>query len=378
MTNASQIEALSRLAVSSLGANVEFSENAIQCDPWKSNGFSDCEIFRLRTPHGNFSIRSWPNHADSRSKVRFWASVNASFAKTNGGWSTLGTATNLPFPAIHSWHLTDNSASSMLLMGEQLWTLSDWVDGQSMSSRFVDRSLVRHLASAIGRLHARTRVALDRDAAPLGRYLARSGSIMVRSNVLRMLDHRLFAAIDRSQLFAHENLSDKLKHCIATVFERRIDWDRFLSICAAQERECHWIVRDLWRENVLLDSENRFASIVDLGASRVDWPGLDFVRLFGSLQYEYRIGQDSIAIESKDKRDLWEEAYEAYTQENGIHSIASLDECRMLHLVSSGLSVLQWVVWVTDGTFDGASPEKLDRIALRIAELCDRFLVESV
>ncbi len=47
------------------------------------------------------------------------------------------------------------------------------------------------------------------------------------------------------------------------------------------KRACHWIVGDLWRENILV-MDDRITGIVDFGAARVDWPVLEVVRWLSS------------------------------------------------------------------------------------------------
>ena len=375
------MNALALMALQSLnpgklhsGSVVEDSDQLFEFKRWRSNGFSDCEIYQLRSSQGTFAIRSWPNRVDSQSKVDYWSCLNASFSAATEDLKAIGAVNMAPFPALIDWSKPGETPVTLLPFKERLWTLSDWVGGESIRSSVVDQSLVQHLATVLGRIHARTRLARDRDGHPLGRHEMQSSSIRLRLNALKLLDHRLFSAVDRSAFFSTENLSDRVKHCVATVFERQADWERFLNICVTQERECYWIVRDLWRENVLLDSNQRFASIVDLGASRIDWPGLDFIRLFGSLEYDQERSPGAIVHH---RGDIWKDAYAAYTQENREHSILSLDECKMLHLVSSGLSVLQWAIWGTDGTLNDGPPEKAKRIANRISELSDRFLMES-
>ncbi len=46
--------------------------------------------------------------------------------------------------------------------------------------------------------------------------------------------------------------------------------------------DCHWIIRDLWRENILIE-DARVSGVIDFGASRIDWPLLEVVRMLGSL-----------------------------------------------------------------------------------------------
>lgn len=345
-----------------------------ECKVWRFNGFSDSTIYRLAVDCGTFAIRSWPNRFDTPSKVAFWSGVNAAFGESSERLIGLGSSSSTPFPSLYRWHPQGEPVVTLLHFEGRLWTLSDWVPGRPIAPRNASKSLVCHLATVLGRLHAHSIDARDQDGLPLGQQSIRSNSIRERRDALKSLDHSLFRVIDDDSFFSTYVLSDRVKHCIAIIFERGPDWHRFLKICEGQTRTCHWIVRDLWRENVLVDDLQRFSSIVDLGAARFDWPGLDFVRLFGSLSYCLEGGLITVVVE---KSDLWTDAYAAYTFEHANHAIESLDECQMLHVVSTGLSILQWVQWIKEGTLDLKQLDKAQRVSGRIAELCDQFLIEA-
>ncbi len=381
MLNQTSMNTLAQVAMRSVvetdTQRVSFSAEPIplfDCKAWRSNGFSESAIYQLTWNLGSVAIRSWPNRFDTPSKAAFWSGVNVAFRQDPGSLKSIGASNAIPFPSLYRWRPPGESCALLFQFEDQLWTLSDWVQGQPIAQAEVDRELVQHLAAVLGRLHAHSRDALDLDGLPLGQLPMQSNSIRERVESLNFLHHRMFSAIDETSFFSNHNLSDRVKHCIAIVFERKLDWQRFLKICEGQMRICHWIVRDLWRENVLLDDSQRFSSIVDLGATRFDWPGLDFTRLFGSLSY----GSKKTLVVSKGQNDnLWADAYAAYTHEHANHAIESLDECRMLHLVSNGLAILQWVRWIKEGTFDFKNAGKTQRVADRISELCDQFLTEQ-
>ena len=381
MLNQGSMNTLAQLALRSVletdTQRVSFSADPVppfDCNAWRSNGFSDSAIYRLTWDYGSVAIRSWPNRFDTPSKDTFWSGVNAAFSENPGRLQSVGASNAIPFPSLYRWRPPGEPFVILLRFENQLWTLSDWVQGQPMTHAKVDRELVQHLAVVLGRLHAQSCDALDLDGSPLGLHPMQSNSIRERLETLNSVDHRMFNAIDENSFFPNHSLSDRVKHCIAIVLERGPDWQRFLKICEGQLRSCHWIVRDLWRENVLLADSQRFSSIVDLGASRCDWPGLDFTRLFGSLSYGFKKGLVAIANQ---KEDLWADAYAAYTHEHSGHAIESLDECRMLHLVSNGLAILQWVQWIQGGAFDFKNEGKTQRVFDRISELCDQFLSEQ-
>jgi hypothetical protein len=386
MLNPTSINMLANLAIEAINQvqgnrpNFSFETNpAFECKAWRSNGFSDTEIYRLTCPFGAYAIRSWPNRFDTPSKIAFWSVVNDQFGKI--GFDELrrtGAVNSKPFPSLYAWHPPVQSQPALLLLDEQLWTLCDWVDGQPIERDRVDKVLVNHLAMVLGRLHFQSRKAFDLGGSVFetsdANQAMQSNSIRERFQAITRVDHRLFQTVDQSPFFSAHSLTDRVKHCLAIVLERLTDWQRFLSISSNQKRDCHWIVRDLWRENILVDAAQHFSSIVDLGASRIDWPGLDFIRLFGSLSYSTA---SSPLSSDEATGNLWQDAYNAYTLANPTHDVNSLEECRMLSLVSNGLSIVQWVHWIRTDTMNLKVPDKAQRVSERISELCDPFLVAA-
>jgi hypothetical protein len=346
------------------------------CTSWRSNGFSDAVIYRLETDLGDFAIRSWPNRFDTPSKVEFWSSTNQSFTDDTNSLTLVGAANQTPFPQLVEWCSNDASAGPILPYADKLWTLCQWVTGKPLESNGVSKSTVEHLATVLGRLHSRSNVDMRVSSSLAGNQTMRSNSLRERLDLLKSMDYRLLSSCDPTHFFTNNQLLEKVKHCLAIMLERQPSWLRFLTICESQNRNCHWIVRDLWSENILVDERQRFSSIVDLGAARLDWPGLDFVRLFGSLSYG--AGDRTILAHDDGGEDLWKDAYHSYTQSHNEHTIESLDECKMLHKVSLGLSIVQWVLWSKAGSIDLNNADKVQRVTNRIAALCDQMLVEAV
>ena len=125
-----------------------------ECKVWRFNGFSDSIIYRLTLDGGTFAIRSWPNRFDTPSKVAFWSGVNASFNETPESLKGLRASSAAPFPELYLWHPQGEPVVTLLCYEDHLWTLSDWVPGQPIAQRKVNKSLVCHLAAILGRLHA--------------------------------------------------------------------------------------------------------------------------------------------------------------------------------------------------------------------------------
>lgn len=378
MLNKDSLDTLSQIALDSvkrvgliqqslLSSNMGDARGEVECTSWRSNGFSDSAIYRLVTSAGVFAIRSWPNRFDTPSKVEFWSSTNRTFTEQTDSLFLNGASCTTPFPKLVEWHARSTAVGPLLTFADRLWTLCEWVAGTPVNAKAISRATIQHLAAILGRLHAHSSKVSQACGLPDGKNRMRSHSLRERLELLKSIDYRLLSSCDPTHFFANNQLLEKVKHCLAIVLERQPGWLRFLSICEFQDRECHWIVRDLWSENVLVDERQRFSSIVDLGAARLDWPGLDFVRLFGSLSYG--AGETTVFVGENSEEDLWNDAYVAYTQSHADHAIESLDECKMLHQVALGLSIVQWVLWIKAGNIDLTNGDTAMRVSQRIVHL---------
>jgi Phosphotransferase enzyme family len=381
MLTKDSIDTLSRLALDSLkraawmqNSHFSIKSGETVCASWRSNGFSDSAIYRLATEDGVFAIRSWPNRFDTPSKVEFWSCTNKSLSGESNSLLLVGASNPTPFPRIVEWHSMDAPVGLLLPHANKLWTLCEWVAGEPAKANGVSKAMVQHLATILGRLHSHSSQGWQSSPTTVAKHTSRSNSLRERLELLKSIDYGLLASCDPTHFFANHHLIEMVKHCLAILMERQPSWLRFLTICESQNRECHWIVRDLWSENILVDERERFSSIVDLGAARIDWPGLDFVRLFGSLLY--RDGNRTVYLGGGSGEDLWNDAYVSYTQSHTGHAIESLDECKMLHQVSLGLSIVQWVLWIKAGSIDLNQSDKVQRVSNRIHALCDQMLVE--
>jgi aminoglycoside phosphotransferase (APT) family kinase protein len=114
--------------------------------------------------------------------------------------------------------------------------------------------------------------------------------------------------------------------------------------------DCHWVIRDLWRENILVEDE-RVSGIIDFGASRIDWPDLEIVRMLGSM------------LEPNDPRIT--KYYD--------HSPSKMsgEDFRFLDHSATLLSLLQWLHWIcfADISFEGRE----NRVRSRVVELNHRL-----
>jgi hypothetical protein len=348
----------------SLALQVAFTFESIP-----SSGFSGTSIYRLTNSIGSFAVRSWPTSAPSRDKIDFWQAIHSASQRS----VARGELDCQPFPSLMRWVSSSPTSRWILPFGDHLWTLCEWVSGRPIERADVDVDLIRHAASVLGSIHRTTLSAVDEQGIKLPERRQPSASIQERKRFMQSLDNHMIEHVRDSGFFAEAKLTERVTECLRMLARLIAFREPFMEICSVRERTCHWIIRDLWHANLLVDSSGKFSSIVDLGAARLDWPGLDFIRLFGSL-----IGLRAGRLEGRSNdEDWWQIAFTAYAEVHPTHAIDSLDECRFLSQLSCGLSISQWVRWLTENRFEIQNPDVCKRIADRIHELCDQFVTES-
>ena len=110
-----------------------------------------------------------------------------------------------------------------------------------------------------------------------------------------------------------------------------------------------WIARDVWRAHWLYDA-GKLKGLIDFGAARPDWPGLDLVRAWGTM------------LDEDDPR--WQSGCERYGQEVPEARIDART-IRIVHRASVALSLLQWCEWCASGKVDrsaGPSPRFIELV----------------
>lgn len=325
----------------------------------ESQGFSGSVILRMKNQLGEYAIRSWPNNASSLPKIQFWRSVNRCGGKAS------------PFPQLHPWPSTQGETQWLFPMDDCLWSICDWVAGRPVQIADVSPELIEHLATQLGALHRLTLSASETQPNALSMARMISPSLDERRQRIESLDTAICASLPKSEFFCAFPELERLTNCVADLITHRQEYLRFTEICSQTKRKCHWIVRDLWHENILLHEDLSFASIVDIGAARLDWPGLDFTRLIGSLIGLYSIKAPLLNRIELDR--IWRQAHTAYVAAHPQNHIDSLEECMMLDKLSTGLSILQWVQWIVNNSVEWWKPNTASRISKRLNELLQQY-----
>jgi aminoglycoside phosphotransferase (APT) family kinase protein len=293
-------------------------------------GFSGLPIFRVQCNGRTLALRSWPNSINSRTKIEHWHQVVTLLANSALN-STL-------FPKLEPWNRPGVSMLFQTIDGLH-WTLATWMNGSPLPIEKISESIVLQLSERLAKLH--------QDTERLHPYRGPSLAIQERLEGLH--------TIERSRL--EPTCSEPTRLRCQTVL-RRIrkelsHWQSFLRRESLVERPQHWIVRDLWRENLLVDEDCQLQSIVDLGASRIEWPAFDFVRLVGSLS---------------PSASYWSKAYAVYQAAMPNSKLPELAVCMMLHRISTGIAIAHW----NDRLSNTTLPHLLEERALaRASELLD-------
>jgi hypothetical protein len=307
-----------------------FGTSEWHADLIEKPGFSGLPIYRIRCDGQLFALRAWPNSASSTMKVEHWDQV-----VTHLSSSTLNRCL---FPRLEKWR-GDIQMPLFHSVDDMNWTLASWMDGVPLLAERVTEPIRIQLSERLAILH--------RETATIHSCTGRSMAIQERLDGLK--------SIARSSL--NQTSSDPIHwNCFAALLQAQKElpfWEKFLRQESHRDHNQHWIVRDLWRDNLLVDGDCQLLSIVDLGASRVESPVFDFVRLIGSL---------------KSSMTSWSNAYDTYQSVLPSSTLPELAVCLMLHRISTAIAIAYW-----NDRLQNVEQQSLyrNRIMARMSELLD-------
>ncbi len=315
----------------------------------------ECETSKCNIQLG-FAIRNWGYPSRDRKSIQkilfFQKALHIGLLKTTAtGISLAGDFRHSSIvPDVMAW----SDQSWCLEYASSIWTIETWRPGIPVDpTTVISDALLDQAFDILERLHAIGR--------QLGIQRVVSPGLVERT---KRLDH--WSSVDTS---SWSQRIDELEARISTILELSV-WKDILSRTLDRLREkegllrselqrlvsspvdCHWIIRDLWRENILVDSEH-ISGIIDFGAARVDWPFLEIVRWLSSW------------LAPNDPRipNMLE-----------AHNMLSMArDYRFLDHLSTMLSLLQWFQWLlfANISFEGRE----NRVRARVLEL-DRRLTK--
>lgn len=242
---------------------------------------------------------------------------------------------------------------------ESLWTLSSWCRGEPLAiGASLTPELIENATAILAKLHVAGACYGSKVELPPG--LWKRISILARAKEIVTAAWRLPnpTILQLKQLKKVQDLSD----CSANL---QSELSQFMN----RPGLCHWIVGDLWRDNILLDG-SIVSGIVDFGAARIDWPILELVRWFSSwlAPNDPRL-PEIIGAYYRTRAELASENHKkaAFESEPNIDAkqFAGLDRLCTL------ASLLQWFEWMIGEPDTGLFHQ--DQPQARINELVGRL-----
>jgi Phosphotransferase enzyme family len=303
-----------------------------------------------------FAIRSWGCSNRDRKSVQqilfFQKAAHLGLLKSTVSESSISLLGDGRYSSIVPDVLAWPDQSWCIEYASSIWTIETWRPGVPIDrASTVSDSLLDQALGIVGQLHAIGRkLGIQRTIAP---------GIVERSQHLTdwmaigfdAWFHRLQERSEAIESIIEPNrCHDILRRTLDQLHRHapsiRSGFQRMLS----SPVDCHWVLRDLWRENILVDG-SKISGLIDFGASRIDWPVLEIVRWLGSW------------LEPDDPRIL-----KCCDDESMRMSIADF---RFLDHSATLLSLLQWLHWLcfANVSFEG----RAHRVQSRILELDQRL-----
>lgn len=317
-----------------------------------SGGFSGTPLFRFSTGSENWVARGWPCSAETLRKVDDWSKVSRHLQQCSDDLKPFFNSSPIPQP--EPWLLSDGKPSLVERIENALWTLARWVPGEPLKGKDVTSDLLRGYVQQLGRWHLVSR--------RLHSVSDVSKGLRDRYDMLRGIDKSCMMIANSC---TRHPLGSDLARFLVFIEVHRKSWIDGLCRMISTPCEQHWIVRDLWRENLLVDQQQRWIYTVDIGASRIDWPAFDFVRLVGSL---------SGFIQPDNSIDLWQAFWECYRQENPIADATKAIDLKIVHEVSTTISIAYWFNRLNE---PNTAPLSFETGITRMAELLQTLVVND-
>jgi hypothetical protein len=313
-------------------------------------GFSGTPIIRFSIESELWVARAWPGSEESRTKIDNWAKVALHLERHAAELCPWFDSSPIPRPVTWNGSLLDSPLAWRL--GDHLWTLTKWVSGQTLKSEHVTHDLLLSYVKQLAGLHRLTREMQHRSSLSKGLIERRDNLVSMQTDLS-----------ETACLCAYHPLKNDLVLFLIKCSERLRNWLPTIDRLANRLCDSHWILRDLWRDNLLVDSNNRWVHTVDVGASRFDWPALDFIRLVGSL----------LKPSDHDSGHApWENLRDAYNTINPYSDLPPAKDLQTIHEVSTAMSIIFWTKKCIE---PNTAPETATSRTNRMKELLKSFLV---
>lgn len=296
-------------------------------------GLSKAIVYRIDTLAARYAMKRWPVTME-RERLQEIHRFQNHLADSEKPFT----------PGLVKW----SNGNTLLEADGVCWEISDWRPGSPIENLGdVDDNQIRQCAEALASIHSRSESYGTQAIIPPGLKQRFDGMVAaIRPQTVKR--RRFLDSISAHNKYLAANVLNDIYLRAISVIPSVFEPVKRLSETSTK---CFWILRDVWRQHLLF-RENRLSGILDFGAARIDWPGLDFVRAFGTLMFE------------SDPR--WPIALEHYLNQRPDDSLV-LTDLVAIHRASVALSALQWLDWFAEGQFDWTN--RSSQVWNRILEL---------
>lgn len=281
-------------------------------------GLSTAMVFRLENPASGYALKRWPITFDQQRLRRI-----------HDFQQYLAQRDILCTPKLVSW----SNGDTLLKLDGACWEIAEWKPGEPIAGigKVNDDQLLQ-LMERLAEIHDRSRDYATDLCVPPG-IADRYANLVHASQVIEDKRRQFVESICNLREFSDLQV---LKDLFLRAMRVVVACIEPLQQLAAKTATCFWVLRDVRREHVLY-CRNAVFGIIDFGAARIDWPGLDLVRSLGTMML--------------DSDPRWPDAVAHYLR---CRPDSSIDVMRVkqVHRASVALSALQWIDWFADGEFD--------------------------
>ncbi|XZE20795.1 phosphotransferase [Pirellulaceae bacterium SH449] len=320
-------------------------------DRWEplSGGMSGMPLFRFFIASDSWVVRSWPATSENENKIRLW-SEQAKFLESRKE-ALLPRFESCPIPCPVSWNISDDQVELTIEEDSRWWTLVKWLPGSPLRSTQISEEQRTEYVRQLAHLHRVSRAA--------GVQSGSSRGVQERAD---LLDRILVEIPTMERLRSDPLLGIRIAPFLEILQSNSGRWRETINKLSTTKLELHWIIRDLWKENLLVDQNEKWIHTVDVGASRIDWPGFDFIRLVGSLP----VADCSLRVD-----DTWQGLADTYLEVNPHSSLCSGTDLRSLHEAATAISIAYWCRRIHEQASDSSQHS---RYVLRLLDLLQIFL----
>lgn len=275
-------------------------------------------VYRIETLAACYSMKRWPVTAE-RERLLEIHRFQSYLADTRKSLT----------PGLVKW----SNGETLLEADDAYWEIADWKSGAPIENLGdVNDEQIRQCAEALASIHSRSESYHTQVGVSPG-IQQRVDGMIAAIQPCTDKRRRFLESISAYDKYVAANVLKDISIRSMRVIPSLLDSVQRLS---KKSVKCFWILRDVWRQHILFQG-NRISGMIDFGAARMDWPGLDLVRAFGTLMFE------------SDPR--WTMAIMHYLNQRGDDSL-ELADIRMIHRASVALSALQWLDWFAEEQFD--------------------------